>query len=852
MLLLKQGNWFVNICRTIAMALIELIYELIAGLYNLFMYLTEVRLFEGENESIISDIYNRIQVILAVVMVFYVTFEFVKYIVSPDTFSDKEKGGGGLLKRILIVIVLMAFTPTIFGMAYTFQSRVIKSNVIAKVMITNYSSSDVDSDDAGGKFSSSLLKLFYMERTYKYSTGYKAPTCGDDVCECDDDKSFTAKEAIEANLEDLRLNGSIDTGDFCLNDVATDETELPNGKTVKKNKIYLIDLSNWYLAIGVGLFMTWMLVLYCAEAGRVVIQFAFLQIIAPIPIISYIAPGKDGMFNKWLKQCVTTYLDLFIRLFIMYLVLLVTELLFKIGMSGELYPGYEDLPDGIKNWVLIFLIIGLLLFAIKAPKMIKELLPGNGSAAGGDFGLKPNATLTKGVARTAGGALGAAYGGLRKGHGYLAANHARNQKIKDELRKEGKPTDRKSMREARQEAHRKAREARRELNKARREYDKASKARDEEKDLSGLSRQFNAASRNFVAADEARAKSDKMRTRNTALNAFGGLVTGTVSGAVTGLKTTKITELHKTVSNVNKTVEQSITKSQKWADAGVMNVFEQTKTRVLNAIPGLSEPELVKTTLKEMQTEAKEFEKKSTQEMKVKGTMDELTTQLESKVTKSGKTLEMDSKTVTNILDSFDNVETRQQFTNFLEDQTGFDVASGKGIELGSTLVAMDTLTESAKAELNAAAQSGDSERISAANKKHSFSQLIQQQLRKALVDKAAQGVVIGKYDDQNIVGSLANNKENVLASLAENADFGDINTAMAGKLGEGALFDAFTTGNYSDEDTLDTVMKKLSELGGEHSREASARNSFVNQYGSGYAATQIDEWNDLTGSGKK
>ena len=166
MLMLDLGSEVLGFFRDIGMWFIGLIYGWIADLYNIFMYLAKVQLFssDGGNASVVLEIYNRIQVILAVVMVFYVTFEFVKYIVNPDTFDDKEKGGGGLLKRILIVIVLMAFTPQIFGIAYTLQNRVISSDVIPKVLIKGYSPDNYD--NKGGNFSSTLLGLFYKPFTY--------------------------------------------------------------------------------------------------------------------------------------------------------------------------------------------------------------------------------------------------------------------------------------------------------------------------------------------------------------------------------------------------------------------------------------------------------------------------------------------------------------------------------------------------------------------------------------------------------------------------------------------------------------------------------------------------------------
>lgn len=410
-------SFLTDMFRSIGMAIVELVYELVASLYNLFMYITQVKLFTGENANVVGDIYERIQVILAVVMVFYVTLEFVKYIVNPDTFSDKEKGGGGLLKRILIVIVLMAFTPKIFGIAYDLQGRIITSNVIPKVIINGY---DIDfGDNAGGAFSSNLLDVFYEERKYNN----QSLMCkGNKVCECDD-IDMTAAEAVDNNLLQLKQTGKM-TGSLCI----TDKTNTDNGSLKKNTYLIKLGILDWLLMVAVAGFVCWMLFNYCLEAARVVIQFAFLQIIAPIPIISYIAPGKDGMFNKWVKQCTTTYLDMFIRLFIMYFVMLVVDILLKFfaNYNGVQFFGDTQASESTKIFIIFFLIIGALLFGMKAPKMIKELLPGGGNAAAGDFGIggKASKERFKPLAKPIGAGLGVA-----RGVGKTAAGAWRQHRI---------------------------------------------------------------------------------------------------------------------------------------------------------------------------------------------------------------------------------------------------------------------------------------------------------------------------------------------------------------------------------------------------------------------------------------
>ena len=106
-------------------------------------------------------------------------------------------------------------------------------------------------------------------------------------------------------------------------------------------------------------------------------KLGFLQLISPIPIISYIDPSssKNGMFSKWLKEVGKTYADLFIRLGAVY---------FAITLIAALMQN-SDL--GTTNFLArVFIILGILIFANQIPKLIGDLL---GVKIDGNFSLNP-------------------------------------------------------------------------------------------------------------------------------------------------------------------------------------------------------------------------------------------------------------------------------------------------------------------------------------------------------------------------------------------------------------------------------------------------------------------------------
>lgn len=410
--------------RWLGAGVCNIIYFLISRLFQLFMIVSQLNILSSDE---IGPIYERITLILTIVMVFYITFEFVKYVVQPDSMTDKEKGVGNIVKRMIIAIVLIAFVPRIFTMAYDLQNKLITNQVFSKIILGE---KNIEFDTFGSAFSADMLGVFYgLDEKYCSGSDY-------------DDKCQEAETKVEDNLAKLRegnevtiMPGLTDTKDFTVDG--------------ENEKVFPIRFDG-LLAIIIGGVILYLVVLYTIDVGTRYAQLIFLQIMSPIAIIGYISPKKDNIFSKWLKQCITTYLDLFIRLAIIYFVLLIIDVLGDSFTSGSLFAGVEGV-DGYKTLVYIVLVMGLLVFAQKAPKMLGELLPGGGGAASIGYGLE----ASKRVAPMAARAIGASAGGLntlvRRGIARFGKEQKRRQEIKDKLLKEGKPYDRRTMRRALQQ-----------------------------------------------------------------------------------------------------------------------------------------------------------------------------------------------------------------------------------------------------------------------------------------------------------------------------------------------------------------------------------------------------------------
>ena len=339
--------------------LCSIVYGLIVLAFNLFTEVSQLDILSDK----VDGIYQRLTMIITIVMVFYITFEFIKYVISPDTISDKEKGAGKVVARIVTAILLIAFVPTIFSWGYKIQQRILDTNVIPVVV---FGQKNWNYKSAGSNFAGNVFSAFYRANCDSKTTEK----------ECNDARE-KVDETIAKFKEDkglLAITGAV--GD----DITSSLKSIGTGK-----KLIQFD---GLLALVFGCFTLYVLFSYVLDLGTRYIQLLFLQIIAPVAIISSITPQKDSMLKKWAKQCSTTYLDVFIRLAILYFMLLMVSIL-----SSEL-DFYEMTKNGKQTNVFVYIVViaGLLIFVQRVPNLLKELFPQGGAASLG-FGFSAKSRL---------------------------------------------------------------------------------------------------------------------------------------------------------------------------------------------------------------------------------------------------------------------------------------------------------------------------------------------------------------------------------------------------------------------------------------------------------------------------
>ena len=398
--------------RSIWYFLDHTIYSWVPKLYNALISISRT---SPLSQADIADMADRIYKLLAVFMVFKVTFSLIMYVVNPDDFSDKNKGVSKLVTNIVISLGLLVLTPYIFSYAYQFQILILKNNTLATVIFGKDLTRESNSiDNVGDQIAFISMSPFLIPDlsmfpncnvlyNIEYDNNGKAVVKLNEACFGFSDidvyaakKSCTGTDTLCSYVcgeNTTHGTDSCSTYGFSHNVLVNYAVGVQRGNYhmfFKKDAVvamiekddeteFIFDYS-YILSTAVAVIILLFFITTCMDIGLRSIKLAFLQLIAPIPILSYIDPksGKDGMFKKWYQMALKTYLSLFIRLLALY---------FAIYVIGRL-DRMTDIIDGsyISTGVVkVFITIGALMFAKNFVKILEDL----GIKLDGGFTLNP-------------------------------------------------------------------------------------------------------------------------------------------------------------------------------------------------------------------------------------------------------------------------------------------------------------------------------------------------------------------------------------------------------------------------------------------------------------------------------
>lgn len=398
-------DWLEVVARFIFFWIDKVIYGFIPTIYNLLIEIAETTVF---SEDVISLFASKIYALLGIVMLFKVSFSILTYIVDPDAFLDKSKGFGKLISSVIITLVLLVLTPWIFTQAIDLQTIILRDNIIGNIFSVDGADS-YSNGDAGNKMAYETFKAFYHIDTILFpecTSGESSALSDPEGCKGSIKLKGDDNDTDWTNLQDT-LNYAYNTNSVSI----YMNFDLLNLKSESDEYVF-----NYMPIVSTicGVVILLLLVIFCFDVAVRSIKLGFLNMIAPVPIISRIDPKKGKeTFDKWVKTCVSTYLDLFIRLLAIYFAVFVISQVIDLQFVS-LTTGSTKSVDA---FVKIFIILGALMFAKQFPKLLEDIL---GFKMDGKFTLNPMSKLRQtplvGAGVTTAAALaGGAYAGLKAG-----------------------------------------------------------------------------------------------------------------------------------------------------------------------------------------------------------------------------------------------------------------------------------------------------------------------------------------------------------------------------------------------------------------------------------------------------
>ena len=414
-------DWASGVLELLIMLVIwinALIYDLAAFLFEIFYTVAEARIFTSADYTRIA---NSVYLVIGVVALFIISYALLRAIIDPDAASKGNYSAGKIIPNIIISVGLIAFVPVIFNNAYKAQSAVISSGVIPNIIFGGDVSGNTVNEDGtfsikktGRQMANDVFIGFFVPidqsvnstNLTSFYQSIEVSHCWLAACEEDVFTFYDAKEAVVNRNKSFTLYGEF------------------AGSMHGKSDEHKIDY-NFFLQFVCGCFLVYVIANFCIDMAVRSVKLGYFQIIAPIPILTIMLPGQKKIFDNWLKNTISTFLDIFIRIAVIYLGVLLINKLPNLGDAWT--QSATDANLRFNFWARALLIVGILIFMKQAPKLISDIfgLPSGSFKLGikdklGEMAFVGDKTkeLLSSAQGAATGALGAGWTSHKNGMGW--------------------------------------------------------------------------------------------------------------------------------------------------------------------------------------------------------------------------------------------------------------------------------------------------------------------------------------------------------------------------------------------------------------------------------------------------
>lgn len=410
------GDGFIGILLTLD----GIVYGTIAKMYKIYTILAAQKLLSSDAFQTIA---NKLYIIIGVAMLFVLAYSILRAIIDPDQLGKGDMSGKKVVTGVVTCILGLALTPVIFNLIYQGQDIILQNNIIAKMFFASDSkttehedivvngevalpSGEVQDDSALYDSAGSVVATYIWQAFFHPSELY-------DISE-DEIMGKSTDYIVHPAASTLAVAGcafagvgllfSIISGPLGIAATAiacatavfakgsnmvqaalADEISLGHAFSYATSSgdfgIFVIFSSNyikgeiqyyWFFSTAVGLFVLYVFLSFSIDMAVRAAKLAYYQVIAPIPLVLQIIPKFRANFDKWVKNIIGTFLEVFVRLSVVYIVVYIITHLNTISSTNSILFSDNGLSTDIVFFVRVILIIGLILFAKQAPKLITD------------------------------------------------------------------------------------------------------------------------------------------------------------------------------------------------------------------------------------------------------------------------------------------------------------------------------------------------------------------------------------------------------------------------------------------------------------------------------------------------
>ncbi len=425
--------------RFIFLAIDSVAFSLLDNVYNLVVTLSTAQFLTNDT---IKSLTNNIYTLISLVAFFRLALVLVNSIIDPEKLNEKGKGLSNIFFRVVGMIVILAVTPFIFEKSYELQKEIVglkpeDPNLIFQVILgdkANIASANFDEKTtSGGEALQNIVisSLITVDENYADFEPLKCePNADGKTCtpkggyvfndNCDWDNCQNAVETynemyVNEDMSLIKLTPYIGVSD----DIHPVNKDGVPDSNQEKQEVYVY---NYMLIVttAVGIFITYIILSFAIDIAVRMFELVVLQVLSPLFIATFVDPksSQSGPFKNWLSAVGKSYASLYIKLATLALMVLLISLINESHM-------FDDMNKSVSGFAKLVMVIGLLIFAKKAPKWIMDML----GIKGDGMGLWSPKKLRENMAGV--GAISAAVGAGTA----LVGNRVANARRKHELKK---------------------------------------------------------------------------------------------------------------------------------------------------------------------------------------------------------------------------------------------------------------------------------------------------------------------------------------------------------------------------------------------------------------------------------